>query len=100
MALKVVMVLFLAMLVFTEHNAMADERDAVCLALCILRCQKRPVCLTRRLASCAIIGNTNESVDTEAANQNHVCNVGCSLGHCSKFLVQYGIVRQHFVLLS
>ncbi|KAM3204308.1 hypothetical protein P3L10_027717 [Capsicum annuum] len=81
--------LFLATLVFTEHNAMAEERDALCVALCTLRCQKRPVFLTRCLACCAVIGNTCELVDTEATRLNHVCNVGCSLGHGSKFLIQY-----------
>ncbi|XP_059302738.1 uncharacterized protein LOC132054782 [Lycium ferocissimum] len=89
MAMKVVVVLFLAMLVFLGHNAMAQQRDPVCAAFCVLRCQKRPVCLTRCLAGCIISANIDESVDTVAETRNRVCNVGCSLGHCSKFLVQY-----------
>ncbi|KAM3324197.1 protein TAP1 [Capsicum chacoense] len=89
MALKVVMVLFLAMLVLTEHNAMAqDDRSAICAALCAAKCLKRPICLTLCLAGCFATTNTDESVDTEIATRNHVCNIGCSIGHCSKFLVQ------------
>ncbi|KAM3343243.1 protein TAP1 [Capsicum galapagoense] len=90
MALKVVMVLFLAMLVLTEHNAMAQEKlDPICMAKCVLKCGKKPWCLTKCIAGCVLITNTDESVDIEVATRNHVCNIGCSFGHCSKFLVQY-----------
>ncbi|KAF3614625.1 putative beta-amyrin 11-oxidase-like [Capsicum annuum] len=91
MALKVVMVLFLAMLVFKEHNAMAqEERDALCATLCALKCKAKPWCLAKCLAGCVTTTNTDESsVDTEVAIHNRVCNIGCSIGHCSKFLVQY-----------
>ncbi|XP_006367716.1 uncharacterized protein [Solanum tuberosum] len=88
MALKVVLLLlFLAMFVLTEHNAMAQDIDPKCAAFCVIRCNTRPICLSRCLAKCYITTITYESVDTEPANRG--CNVGCSLGHCFKFLINY-----------
>ncbi|WMV49874.1 hypothetical protein MTR67_043259 [Solanum verrucosum] len=82
------LLLFLAMFMLTKHNAMAQNIDPKCAAFCVLRCQKRPICPSLCLVKCAITTITYESVDTEAANR--VCNVGCSLGHIFKFLINYG----------
>lgn len=84
------LLLFLAMFVLIEHNAMAVQNiNPICAALCVVKCNTKPICLTLCLAKCSITKITyEESVDTEPTN--HVCNVGCSLGHCFKFLVNYG----------
>ncbi|TMW93558.1 hypothetical protein EJD97_011492 [Solanum chilense] len=89
MAFKVMLLLFLAMFVLIEHNAMAVQNiNPICAALCVVKCNTKPICLTLCLAKCSITKITyEESVDTEPTN--HVCNVGCSLGHCFKFLVNY-----------
>ncbi|KAM3343442.1 hypothetical protein P3S68_025531 [Capsicum galapagoense] len=90
MALKVVMMLFLAMIVVTEHYAMAQEKiDIACYLKCVLKCEEDPLCLGWCLSGCIYHGNTDESVDTVAATRKRVCDFGCTLGHCSKFLIQY-----------
>ncbi|KAF3631006.1 hypothetical protein FXO38_26841 [Capsicum annuum] len=104
MALKVVVLLFIAMLVLKEHNAMAGVIDCVKnyttienLAKCILDsgipgtpCTFQ--CLTKShvedipscILHCFLPWGT---ISDETSNPTTtVCKIGCSLGLCSKFL--------------
>ncbi|OIT20959.1 PREDICTED: uncharacterized protein LOC109219507 [Nicotiana attenuata] len=91
MAVKGFAVLFVAMLLMSIGHSMAQKRDPICVALCGITCGTRPLCLARCLARCFIASNDtlDESHSTSVEASNRVCNVGCSLGHCSEFLFQY-----------
>ncbi|XP_055808173.1 uncharacterized protein LOC129876704 [Solanum dulcamara] len=110
MALKVVVVLFLAMLVFTDHKSVAGQ---FCLIECIVK-SKNPAsfinCVVQCDVPCALqcitkfeaSGNIEglflcvsgcivpfKTISDEVATLNPtttVCNIGCSLGICSKYL--------------
>lgn len=91
MAFKVVLVLFLAMLLLTDQNNAETVGDY---GTCVLDCFKscgyyNILCCSNCPINCAIseIVNTTDKGQT----RNHVCNVGCSLGHCYKFLIKYGM---------
>ncbi|XP_016473943.2 uncharacterized protein LOC107795773 [Nicotiana tabacum] len=91
MAVKGFAVLLFVAMLLMSIDSMAQQRDPVCAALCAIRCGTRPVCLARCLAGCFIASNDtlDESHSTSVEARNRVCNVGCSLGHCSQFLFQY-----------
>ena len=77
MTMKVVLVLFLVML--TQHHAMGDYW---CDVACAGQCWGDPVCVHNCME--ALCPNTEQSLDT---TRNTICNVGCSLGHCYKFII-------------
>ncbi|WMV48979.1 hypothetical protein MTR67_042364 [Solanum verrucosum] len=81
MALKVILVLFFAMLLFTNENngEMIKGEDGECLARCIAGCLLNPICTTL-----VCPGYCSEKVQTQ---NNRICNVGCSFGHCYKYLI-------------
>ncbi|WMV48980.1 hypothetical protein MTR67_042365 [Solanum verrucosum] len=81
MALKVVVfVLFVAMVLFTnENNAETVGDFNKCLGDCLRHCyevEKDPI-------FCPMPCPSHDRAQT----QSRVCNVGCSLGHCYKFLI-------------
>ncbi|WMV48984.1 hypothetical protein MTR67_042369 [Solanum verrucosum] len=86
MALKVVFVLFLAMLLFTNDNN--GESTVGDYALCLGKCFTDRGCFLSLTcqAGCALFCATGESVN-KVKIQTRVCNVGCSLGYCYKFLI-------------
>ncbi|KAL3355927.1 hypothetical protein AABB24_016873 [Solanum stoloniferum] len=90
MALKVVVfVLFVAMVLFTnENNAETVGDYTKCLYDCVRHCydvEKDPIiCPMPCPFKC--MGTQSQSHD-RAQTQSRVCNVGCSLGHCYKFLI-------------
>ncbi|XP_055808568.1 uncharacterized protein LOC129877112 [Solanum dulcamara] len=110
MALKVVVVLFLAMLVFTDHKFVAGQfcvagcvanfKSADSFINCLIDCNRScPLdCITKFSASRDIMGllvcvggclSPFTTISDEVATLNPtttVCNVGCSLGICSKYL--------------
>ncbi|XP_055808142.1 uncharacterized protein LOC129876678 [Solanum dulcamara] len=79
MAFKVVLVLFLTMLLFTQNNATDFEQ---CYKLCIMSCPGNiPFgCAAACNLSCIL-------QDNPVTIEKRVCSVGCSLGHCNKFLI-------------
>ncbi|KAM3287149.1 hypothetical protein P3S67_020579 [Capsicum chacoense] len=85
MAMKVVLVLVLAMLLFTA-DAGPSEAVKKCLRDCNSTCKYRSQiqCDVYCSLKCGRRLDTTDEVET----QKHVCNVGCSLGHCYKFLIQ------------
>ncbi|XP_006364087.1 uncharacterized protein [Solanum tuberosum] len=82
MALKVIVVLFFAMLLFTNENngEMIKREDGECLSLCIAGCFLNPICST------IICPDYCSQRDVQTRN-NRICNVGCSFGHCYKYLI-------------
>ncbi|XP_055808567.1 uncharacterized protein LOC129877111 [Solanum dulcamara] len=110
MALKVVVVLFLAMLVFTDHKSVAGQfcvvgcitnfKSADSLIKCLVDCNTPcPLqCITKFAPTKDVGGlllcvgrclSPFTTISDEVATLNPtttVCNVGCSLGICSKYL--------------
>ncbi|KAM3343434.1 hypothetical protein P3S68_025523 [Capsicum galapagoense] len=83
MAMKVELVLFLAMLLFTANTGDAED----CWTKCWNECSLSPTCYGACLISCAITGESLDTTD-KVGTQKQVYNLGCSLGHYYKFLVQ------------
>ncbi|KAL3325669.1 hypothetical protein AABB24_036750 [Solanum stoloniferum] len=86
MALKVVaFVLFVAMVLFTnENNAETSEMVGdvkECLEECFAKCHENTHCKSACAIACAYFPTHNVQIQTRK------CNVGCSLGHCYKFLI-------------
>ncbi|KAM3287146.1 hypothetical protein P3S67_020576 [Capsicum chacoense] len=108
MAMKVVVVVFVAMLVMTEHNAMASSITCLigcgplksivapeayfkcvieCGKPCTIQClvdSKKPVDIPNCLLGC-FSPFVTEQLETPNRATTTVCTVGCSLGICSQF---------------
>ncbi|XP_016544748.1 uncharacterized protein LOC107844941 [Capsicum annuum] len=83
--MKVVLVLVLATLLFTADAFPSDAAEK-CFLNCSSTCKYKSKmrCDVYCSLKCGFRLDTTDEVET----QKHVCNVGCSLGHCYKFLIQ------------
>ncbi|XP_070033863.1 uncharacterized protein [Nicotiana tomentosiformis] len=102
---KVLAVLMLAMLLFSEHFMAANHEikttednsiSPFCLIKCLYGCRGLPpakaaICAAQCLFKCAVqdeanIAETKGIIGETAYNQY---DVGCALGYCSEFLLNY-----------
>jgi len=110
---KVLAVVMLAMLLFSEHLMAANHEikttednstiSPFCLVKCLFGCRGLPpvqasICAAQCYLKCrdqdaANIAETKGIIGETAYNQY---DVGCALGYCSEFLLNYGI----FISLS
>ncbi|WMV48981.1 hypothetical protein MTR67_042366 [Solanum verrucosum] len=81
MALKVVFVLLVAMLLFTKNNGEIVGGVKECLEECMPSCGEEKHCKSACAVLCAFSATYNVEIQTRE------CNIGCSLGHCYKFLI-------------